>query len=746
MAAVSYTTMNKNIFHTIITRVRNNGIAYVKDPKQIKKTVYMNMIWLVTYSTFCMFTILFFSIVGFGGSTFNMGIALIHLGFISTFLITRYFISELGRHLLLITTYGMIAFLDHFFGKEAFMQVYFIAFLPTALNIFSFRRHRVFIFLYIFLPMGILLFSEIYTYHAFPANAAMFPYIPQIRLFNIITGFALAILFASYIILATGKKQERLITQSVSLQATLNNAIGAIWSIDREYVLLACNKQFVNFLRSVLDVQYIKPGMSLVSILANPKMPETIRKFYKGVMEGKSFSSETSFDGEFYEWRGQPIINEHGKIIGGTFSGRNITFRKKNLKRLEEANKQAEVAVAAKARFLSIMSHELRTPLNGIIGIVNIMQDEPVLPAQENNLATLNDLSQHTLQLINNILDYSKLEAGKSALNESRFNLRSLIYRLQSIFEVTARLKKFDLLTEINGNADIHLKGDYTKLSQVLINLLSNAVKFTEKGFVKLVVTVAPAKKEGAIKVHFAVKDTGIGIPENSMKLIFESFTQADEHTSRKFGGTGLGITISEKILHLMKSKLVVESEPGKGSVFSFEITLEQSSVANRPLKKTPGENNQFDPLPGLKVLLAEDNIINQRVAKMIIEKWGATVIVAGNGAEALEQFNSRPFDIILMDLDMPVMDGYEAVAVIRETNNQIPIVALTAATFDEMNEHLQKKGFTQVIQKPFAPRDLYAAIVSLGVKNELIPPHINTTTGSDDGLSPTNLQKIPTG
>jgi signal transduction histidine kinase/ActR/RegA family two-component response regulator len=709
----------KNIIHTLISRIRNNGIAYVKDPKQIRQTVYLNMIWLVSYAAVFIFTILFFSFAQSPGSGFNKVVGLTHLGFISVFLVTRYYQSEIACHLLLITTYAFVAYLDHVFGKEAFLQVYLIAFLPTALNIFSFKRHKTSIIFYIGLPMLLLLVAEFYTYRLFPPIEGLQAFVPQMRIFNIITGFTLAILFASYMILTTGRKQERLITQSISLQATLNNAIGAIWSIDTRYVLLACNKQFVDFLRHVLEVQHIKPGISLQDILLNKKMPPAIRDYYHGVMEGKSFSSETSFDGEYYEWRGQPIINEHGTIIGGTFSGRNITVRKSNQKRLEKANKQAEVAVAAKARFLSSMSHELRTPLNGIMGIVNIMQDEPVLPAQENNLSTLNDLSQHTLQLINNILDYSKLESGKSVLNETRFNLRSLVYRLQSIFEVTARLKKFDLLTEMNGNTDIYLKGDYTRLSQVLINLLSNAVKFTETGYVKLVVAVAPGEKEGKIRVHFAVKDTGIGIPENSMKLIFESFTQADEHTSRRFGGTGLGITISEKILHLMQSKLVVESEPGKGSAFSFEVALDESSAVTRPLKKTPGENNQFEPLPGLKVLLAEDNVINQRVAKMIIEKWGVTVIVAGNGALALEQFNSQPFDVVLMDLDMPVMDGYEAVSVIRQNNTQVPIVALTAAIFDEMDVHLKKKGFTQVIQKPFAPRDLYTAIASLSTMNE---------------------------
>jgi CheY-like chemotaxis protein len=359
------------------------------------------------------------------------------------------------------------------------------------------------------------------------------------------------------------------------------------------------------------------------------------------------------------------------------------------------------------------MSHELRTPLNGIIGVVNILQDEEHLPTQKNNLDTLSDLSQHTLQLINNILDYSKLEAGKSVLDEVRFNLSALISRLQSIFEVTTRLKKIELITETSGRADIYLKGDYTKLSQVLINLLSNAVKFTEKGYVKLSVNIKEQPGEETASMHFSIMDTGIGIPEKSIRLIFDSFSQADAHISRRFGGTGLGLTISEKILNLMGAKLQVSSTEGKGSVFSFETKLKKSSLADRALADSKSESRQFDPLPGVSVLLAEDNLINQRVASRIIEKWGISVVVAGNGAEAVQQYDGGRFDLVLMDLDMPVMDGYEAAGIIREKNNDIPIIALTAATFDDMEHYLQKRGFSGVVQKPFMPRVLYNAIVA---------------------------------
>lgn len=713
--------MSKHIIQKMINSVRNNGIIYVKNPKLIRQTVYLNMIWMATYSALIIFTLFIFPICGLINDTFTTGLILLHLGFIAVFQLTRSNKSALASHVLLLVTYSMITFFDHFFGKQAFMQVYFIAFMPSALNIFSYRRQKAAILTYLLLPLAILLISETYTYRIFEPGTAALELAPAVRYFNIVMGITLAVVFAGYMILTTHIKQDRLITQSVSLQATLNNATGAIWSIDTHYVLLACNKQFMEFMRHVFGIQHIKPGVSLSGFLQNPQTPEHIRDYYNRVLEGKPFKTEISLGGEDYELRAQPIINEHGIIIGGTFSGRNITMRKNAQKRLHEARKQAEVAVEAKTRFLSSMSHELRTPLNGIIGVVNIMQDEPILPAQKNNLDTLSDLSHHTLQLINNILDYSKLEAGKSALDEVRFNLRTLISRLQSIFEVTARLKKIELITEINGSADIFLKGDYTKLSQVLINLMSNAVKFTEKGYIKLAVKVTEQNSGDLVNVAVSVTDTGMGIPEKSIQLIFESFAQADIHISRRFGGTGLGLTISEKILNLMGSKLLVSSTEGKGSVFSFDTRLKKSSSHDKVLLPSTAESRHFEPLPLLNILLAEDNLINQRVARKIIEKWGVAVTVAGNGAEAVQRFDNSEFDLVLMDLDMPVMDGYQATAAIRTTNNEVPIVALTAAIFDDMEQYLTKKGFSGVVQKPFMPRELYNTIVQRCVKTSSV-------------------------
>jgi CheY-like chemotaxis protein len=258
----------------------------------------------------------------------------------------------------------------------------------------------------------------------------------------------------------------------------------------------------------------------------------------------------------------------------------------------------------------------------------------------------------------------------------------------------------------------VYVKGDEVKLNQVLFNLIGNAVKFTEEGTIHLHVTVAASPlPTGKIPVKFLVEDTGIGIKKEDQEKIFESFTQADSLTTRKFGGTGLGITISEKLLNLMQSGLKLESEYGKGSRFWFTVELDASSY--EPVVKKEMKPGHYE-LSDVNILMAEDNRINQMVAKKLLEKWKARVTVTENGVEAFDAAIAGDYDVILMDLDMPVMDGYESVAKIRAHKPGALIIALTAAAFDDMDIHLRRKGFNDVIQKPFKPHDLYIKISSL--------------------------------
>jgi CheY-like chemotaxis protein len=322
----------------------------------------------------------------------------------------------------------------------------------------------------------------------------------------------------------------------------------------------------------------------------------------------------------------------------------------------------------------------------------------------------MQDLSEHTLQIINNILDFAKIEAGKAALDSKRFNLKRFIDKSCSLFAGTAQLKAIRLIVETEGEADVFVQGDEVRLNQVLINLLGNAFKFTEKGSITFKTVVRDLGNENHA-VSFHVIDTGIGIKKENLGKIFESFNQADPNTTRKFGGTGLGLSIAEKILGLMNSKLQVESEYGSGSHFWFDIDLRKSSYSP-PVKLVIKET--ADALTDIKILLAEDNTVNQIVASRMLQKWKANVFIASHGQEAVSLTQMHKFNIILMDLDMPVMDGYEATSIIKGQHPELPVIALTAASFDDMENYLSNKGFDEVVQKPFMPDDLYNKIVSV--------------------------------
>jgi signal transduction histidine kinase/CheY-like chemotaxis protein len=667
---------------------------------------------MATYGNFCFFTLLIAFFNPANTNWFYISALILHIVFWVVFFLTRNKQVDTAKHLFLFTTYAMLVNYDHYFGFAALTSLYYISFLPTALNIFSFNRNRSTVLFYTALPIVIMLTSNLYTYYIVDPPAHPASFLMLIRVMNMIMAFVMAVIYTSYMVFNPGSRQTRLITQSVALQTTLDNAVGAIWSIDKDYRLITVNKQFTRFVETEFDVKDVKPGFNIGSVVKDPSFAPNLRRHYERVLSGENLQEEFSYKNKVYEIKAVPIFDENDVIIGATFTSRDISYRKEAEAELVNAMLKAEEAALAKSRFLSNMSHEIRTPLNGIVGITNILMDEEHLPSQRSNFETLSNLSEHTLQLINNILDLSKIEAGKATVANERFNLLLLINKLKSVFENTARYKKINFKITAHGNADVYVKGDEVKLNQVLFNLIGNAVKFTEEGTIHLHVTVAASPlPTGKIPVKFLVEDTGIGIKKEDQEKIFESFTQADSLTTRKFGGTGLGITISEKLLNLMQSGLKLESEYGKGSRFWFTVELDASSY--EPVVKKEMKPGHYE-LSDVNILMAEDNRINQMVAKKLLEKWKARVTVTENGVEAFDAAIAGDYDVILMDLDMPVMDGYESVAKIRAHKPGALIIALTAAAFDDMDIHLRRKGFNDVIQKPFKPHDLYIKISSL--------------------------------
>jgi signal transduction histidine kinase/CheY-like chemotaxis protein len=529
---------------------------------------------------------------------------------------------------------------------------------------------------------------------------------------NIIIAFLLSVIYISYIILNNFAKQNNLLIKSISLQATLDNTSAAIWSIDNDFQLTATNVKYVESIEREFGETGLKAGVNIRTHPIWQTIPEAFREQYFSVLSGNEIVQETELNGNVYEIKAVPVYDMKGRIQGATFSSTDITERKKAEQTLIKAKKAAEEASYAKARFLSNMSHELRTPLNGIIGITRIMQDEENLPSQLPNLVTLQDLSEHTLQIINNILDFAKIEAGKSSLESKRFNLKRFIDKTHSIFKGTAQLKAIKLVVETQGDPDIFVKGDEVRLSQILINLLGNAFKFTEEGSVTFRTVIQGNTNSDNYQVRFEVIDTGIGIKKESISKIFESFSQADPDTTRRFGGTGLGLSIADKILGLMNAKLMMESVYGKGSHFWFDVELPKSSYT--PARKIVPTEANTKALSNVKILLTEDSKVNQVVASGLLRKWKANVFLASHGQEAVELISANTFDLVLMDLDMPVMDGYEATSIIKNQFPELPVIALTAASFDDMDNYLSNKGFDEVVQKPFMPDDLYNKIAAL--------------------------------
>ena len=425
-------------------------------------------------------------------------------------------------------------------------------------------------------------------------------------------------------------------------------------------------------------------------------------------------------------WRVRPVLKENSKLED------QVRQRTQHLEdtmlMLEGAKQKAEAAAVAKSEFLANMSHEIRTPMNAIIGFAQLAQNSESFADQQLYLSKITASSKILLSIINDILDFSKVEAGKLELEQVRFRLQDMLQQIRDLFIEQARQKRLELQFSVDPQVPAWLIGDPLRLSQVLINLLSNAVKFTGQGKVILRVDLALQIKApetpAEIWLHFAVQDTGIGLSPEQCSHLFQAFSQADSSTSRKYGGTGLGLSIAQRLVQLMGGRIEVQSLAGAGSTFSFNIR----SFRADPLSALPTltEAAPVSALPAstaaqaasgqaakARILLVEDNSYNQTLARIILQHAGFAVDVADHGEHALQQLSLQQYQLVLMDVHMPTMDGYTATRMLRQqaAHAKLPVIALTAHASEEFRRECLAAGMNDFIAKPFDAKTLISKV-----------------------------------
>jgi signal transduction histidine kinase/CheY-like chemotaxis protein len=470
------------------------------------------------------------------------------------------------------------------------------------------------------------------------------------------------------------------------------------------------NEAFEKFIQSVSDSykSYDKDKeMSDHSFIVSENEFSAINKKLKEEVEVRRISVEKIKDTLRQIKSSSAAEDENDLLEILNILNREIEKRKEAEELSREAKEQAEKASMAKSEFLSVMSHEIRTPLNAVIGMGHLLLKNNPRTDQLENLSALKTSADNLLVLINDILDFNKIEAGKLELEFTEFNIVKQAADIVAANKNAANEKQNSIVLYADADIPGLLKSDSLRIGQVLNNLISNAIKFTRQGKIEVKLTLKEKKNNNCV-ITIAVEDTGVGIDKEKLVTIFQPFTQESSSITRQFGGTGLGLAITKKILELLDSQIQLRSEKGKGSVFYFDIELE--IVENDNSDNTNNVKLDFN-LQGKKILLVEDTPFNVLFATQLLGDWKANVEVAENGLVASEMVMTNKYDLILMDLQMPVMDGYTATRKIREFNTEVPIVALTASATSNVRQKVADAGMQDYVTKPFNPDDFYTRL-----------------------------------
>lgn len=518
-------------------------------------------------------------------------------------------------------------------------------------------------------------------------------------------------------------KEAILNKQIAELDAVLESSTSPIFAIDDQYRFTGFNATFKN----MFQMLFKREPHHNVSVYEYPEVTKQTPKLMDGLaraLQGEHVYYESEYTTEektyYFEITINPVFSSNQKPRGATGFIHDITEKKHNEIELIKTRNAAILATKAKSEFLSNMSHEIRTPLNGIIGLTNLLMNKIVLSENKEFVQSIKYSADNLLYIINDILDLSKIEAGEVELEEVAFDLHDFLNKTRKSYQPLFDQKNLALKLVIENNLPNYAKGDPYRLNQILNNLINNALKFTEKGSVTILAELTPENF-----LRFKIKDTGIGISAEGLKNIFAPFKQANSKITQTYGGSGLGLTILKNLVELQNGNVSVESTPAIGTTFTVELPYIKASADEineeaknaDPLKTEINETSR-KTLKGLRVLLAEDNKINQFLATKLLQGWQAEVSIAQNGLDVLSLLQSQSFDVILMDLQMPEMDGYEATGIIRKEEKEngkpaIPIIALTADAFEETKKTVLHVGMNDFVTKPFKQDELLLKILN---------------------------------
>jgi len=503
-------------------------------------------------------------------------------------------------------------------------------------------------------------------------------------------------------------------------------------SEEKYRALVEESTEIIFSLSETLDIEYISPniyqflGYPAVDVIGTSIL-DYLNPDDLDVFESMRREKDFLVNNQYMEFRARHIsgkykvFSSNGRLVDDKLGNKYYTGIARDISKLKEAQRdlfkakeKAEQASKVKSQFLSVMSHEIRTPMNAVIGLAHLLMEENPRQDQLENLRTLQFSAENLMGLINDILDFNKIESGKVELERTPFNLKLLISRIIHSYSFQAKEKDISIFTSLDEKIPPILFGDSMRLSQIINNLVSNAIKFTENGHIKIILKVVRTGNTSC-SIKFAIIDKGIGIPEDKIQIVFEAFTQASSATTRKFGGTGLGLAIVKRLIELHGSSIKVKSEVGLGSEFEFILDFDLLDISEGSDTTIHSKNTKS--LQQASILVAEDNLVNQVLIRKFLKKWNVgKLMMASDGQEALDALQENDFSIVLLDIQMPIKDGFEVAREIRANcdpiKSKLPILVLSATSLNEIKSEMEEIGIDDFIPKPFLPEVLYEKLI----------------------------------